>query len=421
MLQFPFVEELLQFPVDAFPFRECVELVLYPTPCDTPPTVRLHNVLKDENHRPILDEEFRDTYHRFIRDFVRVHLEEEFVLFEASPNLRIHAPRAGRTVGPHIDADYGHSPCEINFWLPLTPSHGTASLWTESLPAKGDFHSLDMDYGWIARFYGNQCLHFSKENLTHGTRVSLDFRIVRLRDFNRSGIPTAGDGTRKRRKHWALFSYYSVMGPAGEVTPESWPAVLASAIASSALDEQKELCGTGSFPVHPHPRQDVVPRRERSKSPEHQHRCRLEFGSVRNARLSCTRCAWIAYSSQYIDKFTFTNELGEEQSWIAENPDPMAPWGLGCLVCHMARHDLHDTSVPETAYSEFTFGAESNGLIMEALWRHGSNWESTSHDHLTSEANVAWHGHRAAVKAVTKQKLKACDSPDALDARSHEP
>ena len=53
----------------------------------------------------------------------------------------------------------------INFWLPLTPCFGDASLWAESAPSKGDFHPFEVEPGRAVRFYGNQCLHFTRDLL----------------------------------------------------------------------------------------------------------------------------------------------------------------------------------------------------------------------------------------------------------------
>merc|ERR1711963_1295853 len=76
------------------------------------------------------------------------------------------------------------------------------------------------------RFYGNQCLHFARENTTSGTRVSLDFRALRLCDFVGSGIPVAGEDNDSLGR-WSVFGFYGVMGPAGEVSRDEWENVLA--------------------------------------------------------------------------------------------------------------------------------------------------------------------------------------------------
>jgi hypothetical protein len=160
---------------------------------------------------------------------VDVEVETEFFV-QAKPCIRFQQPSNKRTTIPHCDSFYGHQPGQINFWLPLTRSFGSNSLYSESEPGKRDFHSFDcnlnlvnnnnnnnnhllgdsvngghqeqskicdcdndndnndndngkmtIDTGNVTemmRFYGNECVHFTEANRTEITRVSLDFRVV---------------------------------------------------------------------------------------------------------------------------------------------------------------------------------------------------------------------------------------------------
>lgn len=65
-------------------------------------------------------------------------------------------------LGPiHSDAEYGHQPGEINFWLPLTELSPKATLWSESAPQKGDFAPFLPKVGEVVRFHGAVCRHFA--------------------------------------------------------------------------------------------------------------------------------------------------------------------------------------------------------------------------------------------------------------------
>merc|ERR1711920_207162 len=98
--------------------------------------------------------------------------------FQRLPSLRVHMPYT-RTLGvPHIDADYHHQPTEINFWLPLVAVSGSNSLFAESAPGRGDFAPFEATPGQYVRFYGNACRHFTVENISDVTRVSLDIRVI---------------------------------------------------------------------------------------------------------------------------------------------------------------------------------------------------------------------------------------------------
>jgi len=98
--------------------------------------------------------------------------------YQAFPCIRVMKP-GEFSIGPHCDMVYGHSIANINFHIPLTPTFGTNALYTETHPGKEDWHPLtakSLGLGYI--FDGARCLHFSLENTTNRTRVSLDFRIA---------------------------------------------------------------------------------------------------------------------------------------------------------------------------------------------------------------------------------------------------
>ena len=75
---------------------------------------------------------------------------------------------------------YGHGPCSVNCWLPLTKldARGTNSLHVESAPGREDFQPIRVDVGEIRVFDGSACAHYTVANACDETRVSLDFRVV---------------------------------------------------------------------------------------------------------------------------------------------------------------------------------------------------------------------------------------------------
>ena len=67
----------------------------------------------------------------------------------------------------------------LNYYVPLTDAiYGTNSLYLESEPGREDWRALELSYGELQTFYGVYCNHFTAENTTAVTRVSLDFRLV---------------------------------------------------------------------------------------------------------------------------------------------------------------------------------------------------------------------------------------------------
>ena len=98
--------------------------------------------------------------------------------YQAFPCIRVNRP-GEFSLGPHCDITYGHSIGNINFHIPLTATCGTNALYSESGVGKEDWHPLLANapgLGYI--FDGARCIHFTLENTTDRTRVSLDFRIA---------------------------------------------------------------------------------------------------------------------------------------------------------------------------------------------------------------------------------------------------
>jgi len=102
--------------------------------------------------------------------------------YQAFPSINVIRP-GEFSDGPHCDLEYGHSMGNINFHIPLTPTYGTNALYTESHPGREDWHPLKTkSVGLGFCFDGARCLHFTLQNTTEITRVSLDFRIAIYRE-----------------------------------------------------------------------------------------------------------------------------------------------------------------------------------------------------------------------------------------------
>jgi hypothetical protein len=163
-------------------------------------------------------ETFDKAYRKFIEEYIGPRMGGGRIIYQRAPTLRIFFPTVThdnlRTTALHNDKDYHHQPSEINLWLPLCKVYGNNSLWLESEPDKGDWHSLEMDYGQVCRFYGNLCRHFTKPNDTGKTRASIDFRVVS--DFSGPHDPRFDRGVprgskAKYQKFNDVGGYYSEM------------------------------------------------------------------------------------------------------------------------------------------------------------------------------------------------------------------
>ena len=106
------------------------------------------------------------------------------------------------------DAVFGHQAGEINFWMPLTPTHETSCLYAETKPEKGDwypFHPLKP--GEIMRFPGTFCRHKTIPNVSGKTRVSIDFRCSMSTCFDKN---YQGRAIMSRRHEMLEVSYRAV-------------------------------------------------------------------------------------------------------------------------------------------------------------------------------------------------------------------
>jgi perosamine synthetase len=110
--------------------------------------------------------------------------DEEIYIYQSFPSIRIQYFNS-IVVPPHYDSDHlGNHPIgEKNFILPITKMYGTNRVFIESEPGKKDFQGIDLDYGDLLHFNGNKCTHYNEQNVEKDIRISLDFRIILLKDY----------------------------------------------------------------------------------------------------------------------------------------------------------------------------------------------------------------------------------------------
>lgn len=392
----PFTEAKVPYCTKAHPFADVVlDLIQEIVPAAQPPLEELHQscrchvlrrAFKDLGTARMKTTERKERYQKlidlwcdFVRDVLRPHLGEEWVVFEAEPSIRVHWAQSKAPVAPHCDADHFHSPFEVNFWIPLVDVTGSESLWAESTPGAGDYHPFVAKYGEAVRFYGNQAQHFTVDNVTRRTRVSLDARLIRGRDAVRAGLPR-GDLVRRRHfltqgeTRFTVFGYYGVMAADGELDADACQARGLPLFGDSASQiDSAPLLRRAAAVAEPEERRG----RARSSSPEHVKKCVAELGSVKEAVKRCARCGWLASRERLSRRLVYINADGHVVPWVAEHPDPTAPWGLGCVPCaeaaRMARGAGSSRSCP---FAGFSFGRAVGGrqpLLVKVLLRHGNN------------------------------------------------
>ena len=127
-------------------------------------------------------------WEKFCKTIVKQHFpEEQPLIIQALPNLRIQVPGAQAVHRWHCDSDddHRHPLGEINAILAITDMSDTNSVWRESLPNKGDFQPFALSANELVYWNGNTCIHGNKKNTTDQTRVSLNFRVIPTYAYNK--------------------------------------------------------------------------------------------------------------------------------------------------------------------------------------------------------------------------------------------
>ena len=128
---------------------------------------------------------FKILYCNFIKDiFKELYPDEKYMIFQSFPSIRIQYDNSV-VVPPHYDSDHlsNHPDGEINFLIPITKMFNTNSIYIESEPGKKDYKSIELNPGELFNFNGNKCTHYNEKNDENKLRISMDFRIILLKDY----------------------------------------------------------------------------------------------------------------------------------------------------------------------------------------------------------------------------------------------
>jgi hypothetical protein len=135
-----------------------------------------------------------ELYEEMIKNYIAPMFKDDVIVYQKKPTFRVHLPNNvavpsdvggdPERPGLHCDAMFNHPPGEINFWVPFTQTTPDNTMWLETERLKGDYHPAILDNGSVLRFYGNQVFHYNKVNKGGRTRVSFDFRVIPLSQYN---------------------------------------------------------------------------------------------------------------------------------------------------------------------------------------------------------------------------------------------
>ena len=152
--------------------------------------------------------EFIESYKLFIKQEIKPNIETNLgLIYQKWPTFRFNLPDNVAVGGWHTDQEYNHPPNEINYIVPLTRMFESNATIVESAPGKKDFHQIECVPGEYVRFNGNECMHGNIPNRTGVTRVSFDFRIMRLEDYDDS----LDNSSLTMGKKYRIGGYYEVL------------------------------------------------------------------------------------------------------------------------------------------------------------------------------------------------------------------
>ena len=161
---------------------------------------------------------FKHIYCNFIKDIYKeIYPDEQIMIYQSFPSVRFQFENS-IAIPRHCDSDNlaCHPLGEINFIVPITKMFNSNTIFIESEPGKKDFESVNLETNNLFHFNGNRCTHYNERNKENKLRISLDFRIIKLKDYityiNSNNItntnPRNPDGTITRESVKMLIGGY---------------------------------------------------------------------------------------------------------------------------------------------------------------------------------------------------------------------
>ena len=151
-------------------------------------------------------DKFDSLYREWIREFVSPYIQDDSLVFQKRPTFRVHL-NGNKAVGEfHKDSNYNHPIEEINFFVPLTDSHETGTIWVENAPNTYVYRPVNLSYGQALVFRGGLLNHGNLINQTGKTRVSFDFRVIRSTDYSENGYESVNSS-----RKFIIGDYYDCL------------------------------------------------------------------------------------------------------------------------------------------------------------------------------------------------------------------
>lgn len=173
-----------------------------------------------------MPDSFVAIYQELLKDQLPAEIADAPFYFQSIPNIRVQTPGpsfAEAFPSFHTDICLGHHPREINIWIPLTKvmsGHGfkimnlkksrdavagidyDLSKLSQHLQGNQEVLTKSVDQSWDvstdfgrALAFDGRCIH-STIPIQHQTRVSIDIRVIPIRDYESLDYVFTGYGNR---------------------------------------------------------------------------------------------------------------------------------------------------------------------------------------------------------------------------------
>jgi hypothetical protein len=170
---------------------------------------KYHKIFYDKLRNGWFD--FMFLYHRLIIEMkTNYHIKTPLV-FQKTPSIRFHLP-GNLAVGEfHSDSQYNHLDGELNVSVPLTDALSPRAILIQTAtgPDGPLFTEMECELGELTIFNGNQLLHGNKINESDKTRISFDFRILTISDYERSAGVKLSFGQKMKFEMGEYYSGYT--------------------------------------------------------------------------------------------------------------------------------------------------------------------------------------------------------------------
>ena len=137
----------------------------------------------------------KPIYDIFIKKVV-LPIFNESLVYQKIPTFRIQIPNNIAVGEWHKDKQYNHNQKEVNVFFPFTNAFDTNTIWSETEEDKGDYIPIEAKYGEFVIWNGCHLTHGNKINTTSKTRISIDFRIIPLSQWEVQGGASINTGTK---------------------------------------------------------------------------------------------------------------------------------------------------------------------------------------------------------------------------------